>query len=46
MVSFEGRGRRLFSEVEGKNGVAPIALQPSLFPCFFALARDNPKRNL
>ena len=46
MVSFEGRGRRLLSEAEGKNGVAPTALQLPPVPCFFVLAKDNPKRNL
>ena len=43
MVSFEGRGRRHRSEAEGKNGVAPTALQHPLLPCFFALAWDTPK---
>ena len=46
MVSFEGRGRRLLSEAEGKNGVAPTALQSPLFSCFFVLAKDTPKRDL
>lgn len=46
MVSFEGRGRRRLSEAEGKNGVAPIALQLPPVPYFFVLAKDTPKRDL
>ena len=43
MVSLGGRGRRLLSEAEGKNGVTPTALQSPLLPCFFALAWDTSK---